>query len=235
MVLLTTLRLFFLWNARSRSSQSTAAAELPYQFTRCSRHAQVNRDNRAGAYLTGEPGPVPATLVDRVYQEPVEHGQYQQRHAYERDYAKPVVRLLVYVVSAQFGAALLELPRHRVDGYVPFVRRGGRARDAEQRDHQDDALGPGFGAQYAAAERMAHGYVPFDGERHGQQHRRVTCEPQRVFILCTGRVPAGRTIDGFSSSRGTHAWSENKGGLGRKAQDTCTVCLRNRFSFRSEY
>lgn len=143
------------------------------------------------AYLTGEPRPVSAALVDRVDQEPVEHGQHQQRHAYERDNAKPIVRLLVDVVPAQFGAALLELARRRVDGYVPFVRRGRRARDAEQRDHQDDAFGPGLGAQYAAAERMAHGYVPFNGERHGQQHRRVTCGTQPRHIIVVTAVRGG--------------------------------------------
>lgn len=126
-------------------------------------------------YLAGEPSAVPAALVDRVDQEPVEHGQHQQRHADERDYAKPVVRLLVDVVPGQLGAALLELARVRVDGDVPFVRRGGRARDAEQRDEQDDAFGPGLGAQHSAAQRMAHGYVPLHGERDRQQHRSVTC------------------------------------------------------------
>lgn len=102
------------------------------------------------AYLTGESCPVPAALVDRVDQEPVEHGQHQQRYAYERGYAKPVVRLLVDVVPAQFSAAPQELARRRVYSYVPLVRRAGRARNAEQSDHQDNALGPRLGAQHAA-------------------------------------------------------------------------------------
>lgn len=89
------------------------------------------RATAALAYLAREPRPVPAALVDRVDQEPVEHGQHQQRYAYERDDAKPVVRLLVDVVPAQFRAALLELAGGRVDGYVPLVRSGGRAKDAE--------------------------------------------------------------------------------------------------------
>lgn len=135
--------------------------------------------SRIQSYLAGEPRPVPAALIDRVDQEPIEHGEHQQRHTDERDDAKPVVRFLVDVVPAQFRAALLELSGGRVDGYVPLVRRGGRARDAEQGHDQDDALGPGFGAQHAAAQRMAHGYVPLDGERHGQQHRRVACKQVR--------------------------------------------------------
>lgn len=130
---------------------------------------------RPAAYLARESRPVPAALVDRVDQEPVEHGQDEQRHAYERDDAEPVVRLLVDVVAAQLGAALLELARGRIDGYEPLVRRGGRARDAEQRHEQDDALGARLGAQHAAAQWMAYGYVPLYGERHGQQHGRVTC------------------------------------------------------------
>lgn len=119
--------------------------------------------------------------VGWIDQEPVEHGQHQQRYAYERDDAKPVVRLLVDVVPAQFRAALLELAGGRVDGYVPLVRCGGSARDAEQRHYQDDALGPGLGAQHAAAQRMAHGYVPFDGERDRQQHRRVACKENHAI------------------------------------------------------
>lgn len=136
-----------------------------------------------GAYLAREPRPVPAALVDRVDQEPVEHGQHQQRHADERDDAEPVVRLLVDVVLAQGGAVLLELARVRVDGYVPFVRRGGRARDAENGHHYDDALGPRLRAQHAATQRMAHGYVPFHGERHGQQHRSVTCGTRPLYVI----------------------------------------------------
>jgi len=132
--------------------------------------------SRIRTYLAGEPRPVPAALIDRVDQEPIEHGEHQQRHTNERDDAKPVVRFLVDVVPAQFRTTLLELSGGRVDGYVPLVRRGGRARDAEQGHYQDDALGPRLGAQHAAAQRMAHGYVPLDGERHGQQYRRVACK-----------------------------------------------------------
>lgn len=139
-------------------------------------HCLVFLTSRIRTYLASEPRPVPAALIDRVDQEPVEHGEHQQRHTNERDDAKPVVRLFVDVVPAQFRAALLELSGGRVDGYVPLVRRGGRARDAEQGHDQDDALGPGLGAQHASSQRMAHGYVPLDGERHGQQHGRVTCK-----------------------------------------------------------
>lgn len=122
------------------------------------------------AYLAGEPSPVPATLVDRFDQEPVEHGQHQQRHAYERHYAEPVIRLLVDVVPAQFGALLMEFARFRVDGYVPLVWRGSCAHDAEHCHHQDDALCTGFSAQNATSQGMTYSYVPFDGERYGQKH-----------------------------------------------------------------
>lgn len=146
--------------------------------TEISSRARGSRRRGRPTHLAREPRPVPAALVDRVDQEPVEHGQHQQRHAYERDDAEPVVRLLVDVVPAQGGAVLLELAGVRVDVYEPFVRRGGRTHDTEQRHHQDDALGPGLGAQHPTTQRMAHGYVPFDGERHGQQHRRVACETE---------------------------------------------------------
>lgn len=139
------------------------------------RKRNKKKKSRSGSYLTGEPRPVPAALVDRVDQEPVEYGQHQERHAYKRHYAKPVVRLFVDVVPAQIRAALLEFAGGRVDGNVPLVRCGRRARDTEQRHESDDALGPGLGAQDAAPERMAHGYVPLHGERHGQQYRSVTC------------------------------------------------------------
>lgn len=136
--------------------------------------------------LASEPRAIPAALVDGVDQEPVEHGQHEQRHANERDDAKPVVRFFVDVVAAQRGAALLKLVGDRVERDVPLVRRGGRARDTEHRDHQDDAFGARLGAQHAAPERVAHGYVPFDGERNGQQNRSVTCRQNAKINSCDG-------------------------------------------------
>lgn len=113
--------------------------------------SNVFHPHYGGTYLAGESSAVPAALIDRIDQEPIEHGQHEQRHAYESGRAKPIVRLSVGIVSAQLGAASLEFVRFWIEPYVPFVGGRGRASDAKYSDEQNDSLGTRFGAQNTAS------------------------------------------------------------------------------------
>lgn len=124
------------------------------------------------AYLR-ESTPLPLAAMHRLYQECVEDGYDDERHKDKESGPAPVEDRAVHIVHTQRCHPLAD--DTVLDFDTPLEGGGAGKKETHDVDAEDEAAGPGLGAEHAASQRVAHGYVALERERRRQPHGYSHC------------------------------------------------------------
>lgn len=134
----------------------------------------------------GESTPLPLAAMHRLYQECVEDGYDDQWHKDKESGPAPVEDSAVHIIQTQRCHPLADDTILYFD--APLKRCGAGEKETQDVDAEDEAAGPGLGAEHAASQRVAHGDVALERERR--------CQPYR-YSHCNNNISLQNTTRGF--------------------------------------